>query len=191
VYRDGMGRVCGVPLRPTLAATLLGGLVGAVLLLKTPTAVFDRVVPWLLLMATLAIALGPRLGPRLRARYRAGLPAVLAIQLALGVYGGYFGGAVGLMMMAAWGLLDGAEVKALNAPRVLFVTAANTIAVACFALAGAVWWREAAFVAAGALLGGYAGAHLGKKAPPKLARAVTIAMATGLTAAFFARGYGA
>lgn len=190
VYRDGIGRVCGVPLRPTLIATLLGGLIGAVLLLRTPSSVFDRVLPWLLLLATLAIAAGPRLGPVLRARLRVGLPTILVIQVLLGVYGGYFGGAVGLMMMATWALLDGTDVKALNAPRTLFVTAANTIAVLCFALAGAVWWPETALVGVGAIVGGYGGAHLGRRLPPPLVRAGTMALAVGMTATFFVRAYG-
>src|SRR4051794_36299065 len=71
VYRDGLGQVCGVPLRPTLVATLLGGFAGAMLLLFTPSSVFDRVLPWLLLVATLALAFGARLGPALRRHFRA------------------------------------------------------------------------------------------------------------------------
>ena len=190
VYRHGIGRVCGVPLQPTLIATLVGGLIGAILLLRTPSGVFDHVLPWLLLLATVAIAAGPRLGPILRARLRVGLPAVLGIQVLLGIYGGYFGGAVGLMMMAAWGLLEGTDVKALNPPRTLFVTAANTIAVLCFTLAGAVRWPEALLVGVGAIFGGYGGAHLGRRLPPPLVRAGTIALAVGMTATFFVRAYG-
>ena len=190
VYRHGIGRVCGVPLRPTLIATLAGGLIGAILLLRTPSGVFDRVLPWLLLLATVAIAAGPRLGPILRARLRIGLSGVLVIQVLLGIYGGYFGGAVGLMMMAVWGLLEATDVKALNPPRTLFVTAANTIAVLCFALAGAVRWREALLIGLGAVLGGYGGAQLGRRLPPPLVRAGTIAFTAGTTVTFFIRAYG-
>ena len=189
VYRRGIGSVCGVPLRPTLAATLAGGFVGAVLLLATPNAAFDRLLPWLLLVATVALTAGPRLGPAIRARFRTGLPAVLAIQFALGIYGGYFGGAVGLMMMAAWSLLDAADLKALNPPRTLLVTAANTIAVLCFALAGIVRWPEMAVVGAGAVCGGYGGAHAGRRLPSRLVRRATIALAVAMTVLFFVRGY--
>ncbi len=189
VYRHGIGRVCGVPLRPTLIATLVGGFIGAILLLRTPSGVFDRVLPWLLLLATVAIATGPRLGSVLRARLQVGLLTILVIQVLLGIYGGYFGGAVGLMMMAAWGLLEGTDIKALNPPRTLFVTAANTIAVLCFAFAGAVRWPEALLVSAGAICGGYGGAHLGRLLPPQLVRATTIALAVGMTATFFVRAY--
>ncbi|MBI5130863.1 MAG: sulfite exporter TauE/SafE family protein [Rhodopseudomonas palustris] len=189
VYRDGLSRVAGVPLRPLLLATLTGGLVGALLLLWTPTSLFDRVLPWLLLVATLALAFGRRLGPLLRARFRTGLVALLAIQFLLGIYGGYFGGAVGLMMMAAWNLLDGADVKALNPPRTLLVSAANTVAVLCFIGAGAVRWPQALSVAGGALVGGYLGAVLGKRLPAVVVRVATVLLATVMTIHFFIRAY--
>ncbi|HEY8335361.1 MAG TPA: sulfite exporter TauE/SafE family protein [Tardiphaga sp.] len=190
VYRDGLTQVCGVPLRPTLWATLAGGLLGALLLLWTPTSVFDRVLPWLLLAASLMLAFGPRIGPALRARFRAGLVTVLLIQFVLGIYGGYFGGAVGLMMMAAWALLDGADVKALNAPRTLLVSAANGVAVLCFIVAGVVRWPEALTMGVGALLGGYVGAHAGRRLPPAVVRLVTVLVAGVTTLVFFVRAYG-
>jgi uncharacterized membrane protein YfcA len=189
VYRDGLNDVCGVPMRPTLAATLAGGLLGALLLLWTPGAVFDRVLPWLLLAATFMLAFGPRLGPALRTHFRAGLVTVLLIQFMLGIYGGYFGGAVGLMMMAAWALLDGTDVKALNPQRTLLVTAANSVAVLCFVIAGAVRWPEALTMGVGALLGGYVGAHAGKRLPPTLVRLATVLLAMVMTVIFFVRAY--
>lgn len=189
VYRQGLTQVCGVPVRPVLAVTLAGGLAGALLLLWTPSTLFDRVLPWLLLAATLALAFGPRLGPWLRSRVHLGVGPVLAVQFLLGVYGGYFGGAVGLMMLAAWSLLDAADVKALNPARTLMVTAANTVAVLCFALAGVVHWPQTLVVALGAIVGGYGGARLGKRLPPGLVRAVTLALAAAMTAAFFLRAF--
>ena len=190
VYRDGLNSVCGIPLRPTLLATLAGGLAGALLLLWTPSSVFDKVLPWLLLVATLALAGGPRLGPALRSRFRAGVKTVVAVQFLLGVYGGYFGGAVGLMMMAAWSLLDGADVKALNPPRTLLVSAANTVAVLCFILAGAVAWPAVLLVGLGAVVGGYGGARLGRRLPAAVVRIATLILAVVMTAVFFARAYG-
>ena len=112
---------------------------------------------------------------------------ILALQFALGVYGGYFGGAVGLMMMAAWSLLAGVDLKQLNPPRTLMVSAANTVAVVCFAIAGAVRWPQALMVALGALAGGYLGAHLGRRLDPRVVRAATIALSVAMTAVFFVR----
>ena len=189
VYRRGLGEVCGVPLRPTLAATLAGGLLGSLLLLRTPEGAFDKVLPWLLLVASVTLIVGPRLGVLVRAHVRAGLPTVIAIQVGLGLYGGYFGGAVGLMMIAAWSLLDAADLKALNPARTLLVSAANTVAVLCFALAGAVHWADAGLVGAGAVCGSYAGAHLGRRLPASLVRSATIVLAVGMTALFFLRAY--
>lgn len=190
VYRSSLGAVCGVPLRPVLLVTVLGGLLGAVLLLVTPSDIFDRVVPWLLLAAAVAIAFGPRLGPLLRARLRIGPALVLPLQFVLGVYGGYFGGAVGLMMLALWALLDGAEIRALQAPRTVLTTAANSIAVLCFIVAGAVRWPEALAVGLGALAGGVLGSYAGKGLPAGVVRAATVTLAFAVTAAFFVRAYG-
>lgn len=190
VYRDGLRAVCGVPLRPLLVTTLIGGLLGALLLLWTPSSVFDRVLPWLLLIATLMLTFGPRLGPALRARFRAGIFTIVLIQFLLGVYCGYFGGAVGLMMVAAWSLLDGAEIKALNAPRTFLVTGGNTVALVCFIIAGAVRWPQTLLMAIGALIGGYVGAHVGRKLPAPVVRIATVLLAVAITVRFFIRAYG-
>ncbi|WP_374577705.1 sulfite exporter TauE/SafE family protein [Phenylobacterium sp.] len=187
VYRSGLGEVAGVPARPMLAVTLAGGLAGALLLLWTPSSAFDAILPWLLATATLALAFGPKVAPWLQRHAQLGAPPILVLQFALGVYGGYFGGAVGLMMMAAWSLLAGADLKALNPARTLMVSAANTVAVVCFALAGAVRWREALIVGATAILGGYLGAHLGRRLDPRLVRAATIALSVAMTVVFFVR----
>ena len=187
VYRAGLGGVCGVPLRPTLVATLAGGFLGALLLLNTSAATFDLLLPWLLLVATLALFAGPRLGPRLRAYLSLGLPGVLILQFGLGIYGGYFGGALGLMMVATWSLLDTADLKALTAPRVLLVSAANTVAVVCFAVAGVVHWPATLLAGAGAVCGSYGGAHLGRRLPATLLGRLTLALAMGMTAVFFLR----
>jgi uncharacterized membrane protein YfcA len=190
VYRDGLTRVEGLPLLPSLVATLIGGLNGALLLIWTPSAVFDRVLPWLLLAATVTLTLGPRLGAALRARFVAGPAVVLAIQLLLGIYGGYFGGAVGLMMLAAWSLITTAEIKSLNPSRMLMVTTANTTAVLCFVMLGVVWWPQTIALGLGAIFGGYGGALIGKRLPAPVVRTATIAVAVAITAVFFARGYG-
>lgn len=190
VYRSGLTPVGGLRLGPTLIATLVGGFVGAILLLVTPSSAFDRVIPWLLLAATATLATGPRFGPALRGRLRVGPGSLVAVQFGLGVYGGYFGGAVGLMMMATWSLIDDADVKALNPPRTVMVTAANTVAVLCFAFAGVVDWRSALPVGAGAIAGGYGGARLGKLLPPRSVRTATVVLASALTVIFFSRAYG-
>lgn len=188
-YRTGLRSVAGVALPLLLGVTLAGGLAGSLLLLWTPSSAFDRVLPWLLLLATASLAFGARLGAALRGRLRAGPGVVLALQFALGIYGGYFGGAVGLMMVAGWSLLGESELKALNAPRTLMVSAANTIAVLVFILAGAVRWPQTIALLIGGLAGGYGGAILGRIVPPGVTRALTLCAAGGITLAFFLRAY--
>jgi uncharacterized protein len=188
-YRDGLGPVGAASLRSLLIVTVLGGALGALLLLLTPIKIFDVVLPWLLLLATLALGLGRRLGEALRRRWRISPSVVLVIQFGLGAYGGYFGGAVGIMMMAVWGLLDSRDLKSLNAPRTVLVSAANVIAAVTFAAAGAVHWREALPMLAAAAVGGYGGAQIGRRAPPQVIRVGTLLLTGVITVAFFVRAY--
>ncbi|BBU33191.1 UPF0721 transmembrane protein (plasmid) [Burkholderia sp. THE68] len=189
-YRDGLGPVGSVSMRKMLVMTLIGGFVGAALLLSTSSKTFSFVLPWLLLCASLTLAFGRKLGEALRRRWHIGAEAVLSIQFALGVYGGYFGGAVGIMMMAVWGLLDSRDLKSLNAPRTLLVSAANSVAVVTFAVAQAVRWPETIAMLLAAIVGGYSGAQLGRRAPPHWIRAGTLLVSAGITIAFFVKTYG-
>ncbi|MFL6386406.1 MAG: sulfite exporter TauE/SafE family protein [Terriglobales bacterium] len=159
-YRGNFQAILNVSVRAMFLATLAGGLVGAVLLLLTPSSAFDKIIPWLLLLGSLAFALGPWLGARLRKYYRPNTAFLIAAQFLLGVYGGYFGGAVGIMMMAVWSVLGLTDIRAMNAVKVVLVAAANTIAALCFALVGSVAWRETLIMLLAAALGGYAGAQL-------------------------------
>ncbi|HLI12355.1 MAG TPA: sulfite exporter TauE/SafE family protein [Alphaproteobacteria bacterium] len=187
-YRADLVSLGGVRLRALLAASLVGGAAGAALLLATPAATFDAVIPWLLLLATLALAFGRRLGAALRRRGRPiSAPPVLAAQFLLAVYGGYFGGAVGIMMMAVWGLIDGADLRAMNPAKTVLVAATNAIAVLCFAVAGAVRWPETLAVLVSAALGGYAGARLARRLDARLIRAGVVAITAAITVAFFLR----
>jgi uncharacterized membrane protein YfcA len=188
-YRDGLRPVGAVSLRALLATTLCGGLIGALLLLRTSSGAFTSVLPWLLLIASIALAFGRRVGEALRARWHIHAHAVLAVQFALGVYGGYFGGAVGIMMLAMWGLLDNTDLKQLNAPRTLLVSAANVVAVLAFIVANAVRWPETLVMLVGAIIGGYGGAHIGRRAPPGIIRSVTLLAASCITLAFFVKTY--
>jgi uncharacterized membrane protein YfcA len=188
-YRDGLGPIGPVGLRPLLLVTLIGGSLGALLLLGTSSKLFDFLLPWLLLLATVTLTFGRQWGEALRRRYHIRPAAVIAIQFALGVYGGYFGGAVGIMMTAVWSLLDIHDIKRLNAPRTLLVTSTNSIAALIFVFAQAVRWRETVVLLVGAVLGGYCGAQIGRRAPSGLVRGGTLLIACSITLLFFARTY--
>lgn len=189
-YRHDYRPFPAVSLKAMLAASLLGGLVGAVLLLSTPSSDFDAIVPWLLLVGSIAFGFGPRISAALNDRFRVGHRTMLATQFAVGVYAGYYGGAAGLMMLAAWGLFGLRDLKAMNATRTLLVGSANAVAVACFVFAGTIWWPQALLMLVAAVIGGYGGARLASRLNPTATRAVITVFNFGITTAFFWRAYG-
>ena len=115
---------------------------------------------------------------------------MLIAQSLLGIYGGYFGGGVGLMMTATYGLLAGHTPRELFAPRTLMLAIANLAAAIVFIAAGMVRWMACLPMLVGAVIGGWAGAHIGKKLPASVVRGWTL-LVTGATAiVFFWRAYG-
>jgi uncharacterized protein len=190
-YRNDVRPLENVGTGTLLMLSLVGGLIGALLLLSTSERAFIRIVPWLLLAATIALASGPRLGQALRAvGIRMGRRSLFVVQFVLGIYGGYFGGAVGLMMLAAWTVFTRAELRSMTPLRVLMVAAANGVAVICFALSGNIRWRETLVVMAGGIAGGYLGAHAGRRLPAPVLRALILAITIVTTAGFFLRANG-
>jgi len=189
--RRGIGRGIGaVSLRALLPISILGGLVGAILLVFTPPVVLDHVLPWLLLLATITLAFGRHIGGALRGRgVVIGAGPVLAVQFAIAIYGGYFGGAVGIMYVALWTLLGDVDLRALSPTRTFLVTATNATAVVCFAVLGAVAWWATLAVAVGAAVGGYAGAWTGQRVPHEALRGLTLAITIAMTIVFFYRAY--
>lgn len=188
-YRDGLGPIGPVALRSLAIATFLGGALGALLLLRTPSSTFDVILPWLLALATGALAFGPQLGEWLRHRWPLSVALVIAVQFGLGVYGGYFGGGVGIMMMAVWSLIADRTLKSFNAPRTFMVCAANAVAVIIFTAARAVAWHPALAILVGALIGGFLGSHLGRRASARIVRVATLGLSVGITLLFFIRAY--
>lgn len=186
-YREDVRSVAGISSRMLVPISLAGGVCGAILLLITPGAAFDHVIPWLLLLATLTFIGGPRLGLLLQRYFTIGRAPFLILQFVLSIYGGYFGGAVGLMMMAVWTLIDASELKALAGTRTLLVSASNGAAIICFILAGAVRWPEMLSMMVSAIIGGYFGARYARLLPPLVLRWFVIVLSATVTIAFFRR----
>jgi uncharacterized protein len=179
---------------PLLLTSLAGGLVGALLLLKTPQHTFVRLVPWLLLAGTLLFAFGNRI------RTMAGKTAVVEdlqkmswqaitltslAELIVATYGGYFGAGIGFMtlgMLAALGMRD---IHAMGAIRTLLAAVINAAAVLTFILAGAVFWPQCLVMIAGALIGGWFGAHFAQKADPVNVRRGVIAVGVAMSLYYF------
>jgi hypothetical protein len=188
-YRGELEPVGPVSLRALAISTILGGLIGALLLLWTPVRTFDLALPWLLLLATLALAYGRRIGAWLGRHWRIRPPIALSVQFGLGIYGGYFGGAVGIMMMAVWSLMGQHDFKKLNAARTLLLCSANVMALLTFIVARAVYWPDTTVMLVAATIGGYGGAWVGRRAPPELVRIATVSLTACITLLFFIRAW--
>ncbi|TCC64783.1 sulfite exporter TauE/SafE family protein [Kribbella pittospori] len=169
-------------------ASVLGGAIGAGLLLVLPSASFDAAVPWLLAFATVVLAFGRRLTRALRLG-APGPAAILAGQFLLSIYGGYFGGAVGLMMLAFWTATTTLDPARGNPLRVIQVAAVYLTATVIFLFAADVLDQPIRLVAllVGAVVGGYAGAHLVRRLPASLLKALVLTTAVAMTALFFVR----
>ncbi len=172
-----------------IVLTLIGGCSGALLLLYTPVAGFNRIVPWLLLIGSVAFAFGKQAGMYLRSKMRIGSATVLVGQFLLGIYGGYFGGAVGIMMMAVWYLFGLTDIKVINANKTLFVGVANFVAVCMFIVAGKVAWIETFVMLIATICGGYFGAKYTKRIDPVKLRIGIVVFNFLITIVFFLRTY--
>ncbi len=173
------------------AASLAGGLAGALLLLHTPQRAFDALIPWLLLAATLVFAFGPLVTRRLRghARPSRSLWPFALVQLVVAVYGGYFGGGIGIMMLAAFSAMGMEDLHAMNGLKAVLGALINGVAVVTFLAHRIVDLPLALLMVAGSILGGYGGARLSKRVDAKVLRGVVICVGAGLTAYFFWKTY--
>lgn len=186
-FRDELGPVGGVDYRLLAAITFASGLAGSLLLVATPTRAFDLIIPWLLMFAFVVMVFGRRAADWLHARMTIGARALVITQVLLGIYGGYFGGGVGLMMTATYGLLANVDPRALFAPRTLMLAVANGAAAIVFVLAGLVRWAACLPMLAGAIVGGWLGAKIGKRLPADAVRVWTLLVTGATTTIFFWR----
>lgn len=188
-FRDELGPVGGVDHRLLGGITFIAGVAGSVLLVLTPTRAFDLILPWLLLVAFAAMLLGTRAADWLARRVTIGPGALVAAQALLGVYGGYFGGGVGLMMTATYGLLAYVSPREMFASRTLMLVIANAAAAIVFVAAGLVRWWACLPMLIGGIVGGWAGARIGKRLPAAAVRVWTLLVTGATTIVFFVRAY--
>ena len=188
-YREDLRELEGFPFRPLLGVSLVGGGIGALLLLYTPQRTFDFVLPWLMLAATVLFTFGPQISRFLKPRFHIGAATVIVIQLLISVYGGYFGGGVGILMLATWTVFGVVDIRALMAHRSVLGGAMNTVAVVMFIAAHKVWWPQTSVVLSTAIVGGYGGAWLAKRVDPRYVRGAITAIGVSITIAFFLREY--
>jgi len=189
-FRKELAPVGGISVRLLAVITFAFGLVGSLLLVLTPSRTFDLIIPWLLLFAFLVMLFGKGAADWLHARVTIGRRTLLGAQGLLGIYGGYFGGGVGLITTAVYGLLAGINPRELFAIRTLMLAIANLAAAFIFIAFGMIDWRACLPMLAGAVLGGWLGAILGKRLSPTAIRAWTLLVTAATTIVFFVRAYG-
>jgi len=178
-------------------SSVVGGILGAILLLRTPQPTFVRLIPFLLLGATLLFVFGGRITARLKVHTEShmldqwyGLASAFLIQLVISVYGGYFGGGIGILMLASFALMGMENIHSMNALKAVLGGSINVVAAVTFAIKGAVYWPQASVMMVGAIAGGYAGAFYARRIAPATVRKCVTLLAFGMTVYFFIKTYG-
>jgi uncharacterized protein len=172
--------------RALVLISLIGGALGAVLLLLTPSTFFQQLVPWLVLFATLAFAWGS-FGRKPEATANHLHPWTTgAIQFAIAIYGGYFGGGIGILMMAAFALA-GMAVRNASATKNMLAAVINSTAVVVFLASGEVWWFAATVACIGALIGSVIGARLIERINERLLRVAIVTIGALLSIGLYLR----
>jgi uncharacterized membrane protein YfcA len=184
-----MRRELSGPMSPSLlrlaVLSVLGGAAGAALLLSTSNQAFARIVPWLLLAATLLFAIGPGLVRRRSADGRPRGPWLADLGIvAVAVYGGYFNGGLGILLLAVLGALGHTDMGRMNGIKNFVSAILTLIAVVLYAASGAIVWSHALWMALFATLGGYVGGTLARRLRPDLVRGFVVLTGLAMTAAF-------
>jgi uncharacterized membrane protein YfcA len=165
--------------------SLLGGLAGAILLLKAGSDAFNKIVPWLLLMATILLMVNGVV-QRWMKKKLAGKPGAdihktpplklwsILFLAGVAVYGGYFGAGIGIMALAAMGLLGLTDINEMNALKVVLTMLMNFAAVVWFIIGKGVVWDHAIVLMIGSMLGYWGGSHIAQRIPPAYVRGVGV-----------------
>ena len=177
--------------RGLVVASVLGGIVGAVLLLVTPGDSFRSVVPYLVLVACALLSVQPKLAKGLAARGTAPEHPGWEAQLAIGIgaiYGSYFGAGLGVIMLAVLGLLVADDLQRLNALKGVLSLVINLVGALIFVVTGHVAWLAAGLLAVGAVLGATVGVGLARRLPPAAVRAVVVVGGVVVAVTLITRG---
>ena len=174
--------------------SLVGGLLGSILLLYTSADVFKKLIPYLLLLATVVFIFGEPFKQWLQSFNRADTPKSLPlaylviIQLAVAIYGGFFGAGIGILMLASLTFFNLKNIHAMNALKTWLATCINGIAIVPFLYAGIIAWQQATIMAIGSALGGYFIANFARQISPKIIRQFVSLVAIAMTTYFFIHG---
>ena len=180
----GAGRL---PFKALFGISVVGGALGGLLLLNTPSSIFSRLVPWLVLFATAMFAWGSfrRKPANLAAAQIGPVPTGIA-QFFIAIYGGYFGGGIGFLMMAALSMA-GVTARPAAATKNVLASVMNAAAVALFVTSPLVHWPQAIALGAGAILGGLAGVWALRRVNERWLRIAIVCIGLALTVGLFVK----
>lgn len=189
-FREDLEAPPGLSLRTLTALSLVGGAIGATLLLLTGDRTFGKIVPWLLLAATILFAAGPILLGRINnsPAGQASAKKSAAGLLAVAIYGGYFNGGLGILLLALFALRGQTNLNAMNGIKNVVSALLTLIAVAIYSWGSVVAWPQALVMMIAATAGGYFGARIARRIPAHMLRAGIVATGLIMTTLFFFRG---
>lgn len=176
----------GLSFKMLLGISLVGGVLGAVLLLVTPSTIFRHLVPWLVLFATAIFAYGSFMPKKADRPPTLGKLGAGITQFGIAIYGGYFGGGIGFLMLAAL-TAAGLNIRNANATKNVLAGLMNASAVAIFVFSPQVHWQQAGIACVGAVIGGFAGGHMVTRVNQKLLRVIAVIIGVALTIGLFYR----
>jgi uncharacterized membrane protein YfcA len=180
-------------IRTLLLPSFAGGVLGAALLLRTPSHVFGAIVPYLILFATALFAAEDRAGRRTPTSMtndgHAATPwgAAVGFQFLVAVYGGYFGAGIGILMLAALSILGLTDIHEMNGVKNSLALLINGVAAVYFAFSGRVIWSDALVMAVGASAGGYGGAGLARALGRTFVRRAVVVIGVSMAASLLWR----
>jgi uncharacterized membrane protein YfcA len=184
-YRGDVQRLDEKHLKSWFLISLLGGALGACLLLVTSDKTFRYVAPWLLLFATLLFAFGNQMSLALRGRLHGSRWLMLALMFPIAVYGGYFGGGIGIMFLAALRLYGLTDIHGMNGIKTILGGSLNALAALIFIATGEVAWKPTLIMMAAAIAGGYLGPRVARRTKPAVIRGLVIVVGITMTIYFF------
>ncbi len=174
-----------------VAVSLIGGAVGATLLVRTSDASFMRLLPWLMLVAASTFTFGARragaIAPASDWHSRRSFLLAVGLQLVIASYGGYFGGGAGIMMLASLAAAGMHDIHEMNGLKALLGVSINGVALVAFVASGVIAWRPGALMMAGAITGGYGGAALARRLDRRYIVAFVVIVGWTMTVYFFLR----
>jgi uncharacterized membrane protein YfcA len=177
--------------RVLIVPSLVGGIIGALLLRWTPPAFFDRLVPFLILFATLLFMAQEPVQRKLNTAAAAAHQSTrwlvwgMLFQLAVAIYGGYFGAGIGILMLAALSVLGLQDIHEMNSLKVVFGGSINGIAAVYFIWARMIYWPYVVIMAVAAVAGGYGGAGVARRIGRTAVRRIVIAIGFGMAVSLF------